>query len=291
MSAEDRRVRLLVFGDSWAMGERVDTWPELIAARSSGRTVNCAVGHSTSASLSGQWQEALFHLDEAGGLHEDALAIVHTGGNDLYFANPLSLLTLVASGAAIRLGCYRNYATMSPLLQHIAGNIAALVCSAYKRGVQRFIIAGVPLTTAMPMVRFSAAKLGVPGCLAMASSVLGLASAAILASIRGIYEQLERERSAPMPLALVVDETRLIEQALSHSDDDAQHHFWDDATHPSQAMHAVLADEVLALARAELHDSLDSSIAEANSSSKGGATETTHILHHRTPTQHEAMQS
>jgi hypothetical protein len=80
LSRSSEGVKWLIFGDSWAYCEMLNTWPETLAWAEGGQTVNVAIGSSTSASLLEQLEQAIAAIKAApGGLHDDATAIIHTG--------------------------------------------------------------------------------------------------------------------------------------------------------------------------------------------------------------------
>ena len=80
LSRSSEGVKWLIFGDSWACCEMLNTWPETLAWAEGGQTVNVAIESSTSASLLEQLEQAIAAIKTApGGLHDDATAIIHTG--------------------------------------------------------------------------------------------------------------------------------------------------------------------------------------------------------------------
>lgn len=141
--------RWLLFGDSWVISDNSGSWPELVAWADGGRTLNCAVGHSTSAALDGQLEQAEAVIARSdGGLHERATAIVHTGGNDLFFSTASQQASVAAAGAALVSSCgvCEGCALLSPPVRAFSRRVHALLRGLVRLGLRRFVIAGVPLT-------------------------------------------------------------------------------------------------------------------------------------------------
>ena len=89
---EAHELDLLIFGDSWARDAALDTWPELLARRLRWRSANFAVPYSGSADLQRQLRRLHSRLEQSEeACSLDCVAIVHTGGNDLFHASPAAL--------------------------------------------------------------------------------------------------------------------------------------------------------------------------------------------------------
>ena len=144
--------RLLLFGDSWAKCESIydDAWPELLGQTLGWRVVNLAAGHSDSGRLQAQ-AGALERLVERGlELHEECVALVHTGGNDLWYASGTQFAGTGLLGLVATCGCS---CFSPPLLRQIAQNIRGLSERLHDiLGVRRFVWVGIPFTPALPMI-------------------------------------------------------------------------------------------------------------------------------------------
>ena len=104
-AADDGRVTLLVFGDSYVADPLVQrTWPILLADRLGWRSANFAVPGSGSGTLGRQLERAA-RLVRSGelALHPNAWALVHTGGNDLMRASAPALGVLLKAAVATAL--------------------------------------------------------------------------------------------------------------------------------------------------------------------------------------------
>ena len=98
MAADSSAGQLLIFGDSWACSQGDDrTWPELLADRLGWTSLNAAEPSSNSRSLLSQ---ALWLQWMGESVSADAWAIVHTGGNDLYFAPERQFGSFLGVGTA-----------------------------------------------------------------------------------------------------------------------------------------------------------------------------------------------
>lgn len=252
------RVRWLIFGDSWATGDMVDTWPEIIASKYGGRALNFAAPHSSSIALLEQLDEVTAFLAASdASLNEDATAIIHAGGNDLYFSSPTGQVSVAAVGFLLR--CLGRAAdasaciSLSPPVQAFARNLHVLLRGLTKVGVHRFVVAGVPLTARMPFIPTAVGRLGVPGALHFCSSVMRASNAAMMTGIETAFNSLERSVFNELQLCVLVDEARAIESIVDHACSvDSNHRYWHDGSHPSQLLHDALALEVTR----QMHESL-----------------------------------
>lgn len=190
---------VIILGDSWARSEDayIDTWAELLArpphAPDGGRRrcLNFACAHSGSAELKRQLYRLFKTLEQAEeeGLQDDALAIIHTGGNDLYFSSPVQLVAVAASGvlqtgfARLMLGLVALRCVWLGLVLGAHGaalrflSLAAALCAIlwgslrrptlvgslragllhatrelHEVGVRRFVLSGLPLSIRMPFI-------------------------------------------------------------------------------------------------------------------------------------------
>ena len=142
-SADDGRVTMLVFGDSYVADPLVPrTWPILLADRLGWRAANFAVPGSGSSTLSRQLDRAA-RLVQAGELelHPNAWALVHTGGNDLMRSSvpALSVLLRAAVTTALPLcsggGARTLCDTITERVAALAEGLEALGVPACWRGV------------------------------------------------------------------------------------------------------------------------------------------------------------
>ena len=123
--AREPPARLLVFGDSWAAGDGcTPAWPEVMAERLGWSTLNFAEGHSCSSGLAEQARSLQRTFALGHPLHDDAWAIIHTGGNDLWFAPTREFAAVAAAGVASAACCWRW--EPPALLQAIATNVLEL---------------------------------------------------------------------------------------------------------------------------------------------------------------------
>ena len=290
-------IRLLIFGDSWASAEYgdIDTWPELLAERHfSGRVLNFAQPFAGSNNL--DWQlkrlKMMLMASSQGGdgdiLHPEALAIVHCGGNDLYHASPYSLAHVAAVSPCCGL-------VLPPLAKALAANLQSFVEGLIELRVCRVALAGVPLTAHVPMIAAPAQKLPFPN---LGAAAIGLVmrgcNTVLLAAMRAGLEDAQRASGVSLEVGVCVDEASAInavcarssrrgEQLGKHSSSDPM---WYDISHPSQALHTALADEL----HAQLSGALPSALAlkaDAGDREALWESETSGLL--PTPTQRAAM--
>lgn len=142
-------VRLIIFGDSWAKTETATrTWPELLGDRLGWTTVNVALPGSNSSLLQLQGEILLSYLSRRGQeVHEDAWALIHTGGNDLLAGRPEQLLGYVTSALGRMLCCGAPCCGTAPVLDHVAANVQELVAQLYAQlGVRNVLLVRPPLT-------------------------------------------------------------------------------------------------------------------------------------------------
>ena len=234
--------RLFIFGDSWASADYgdVDTWPELLSARyydQHGKSINLAQAYCGSDGL--DWQLKRLRMDMAASSASSLatapsaldLAIIHVGGNDLYHATPKALAAIAACG-----GCCGRL--LPPLALRLAANLQTLVEGLIRIGVRRVVLVGVPLTANVPMIAKPAS--GVPGLVSCVGCIMGGCNRVLLAAMRKALEDAQTSTRVPLHTAIVLDEARAIDEAHATADDAPR--LWHDVSHPSQALHAMLAD-------------------------------------------------
>ena len=110
-------------------------------------TLNFAEEYSCSSGLAEQARSLrTFALGHP--LHDDAWAIIHTGGNDLWFAPTREFAAVAAAASRAR----RAAGGGAPaLLQAIATNVLELA-TARGMGVRNVAFVGIPLTAQMPLI-------------------------------------------------------------------------------------------------------------------------------------------
>lgn len=234
--------RLYIFGDSWASADYgdIDTWPELLSARhyaQHGKSINMAQAYCGSDGL--DWQLKRLRMDlaasSASGLASAPsaldLAIIHAGGNDLYHATPKALAAIAACG-----GCCGRL--LPPLALRLATNLQTLVEGLIRIGIRRIAIVGVPLTANVPLIARPAS--GVPGLVSWLGCVMGGCNRVLLAAMHKALEDAQNSTRVALHTAVVLDEARAIDETHATADDAPR--LWYDVSHPSQALHAMLAD-------------------------------------------------
>lgn len=165
-------VALVLFGDSWVNSEDgyIDTWPELLGQGWGRRTLNLATPSSGSVALGTQLKRLEKMVEHGEELDAEAIAIVHTGGNDLYFSSPLSLVAVAGVGAVG--GCCCTLPCQPMLARSLSANLRALVAGLAELGIRHVVLVGVPLTARMPFIPDAMASLGLPGGMTGANRLL-----------------------------------------------------------------------------------------------------------------------
>ena len=285
-------IRLLIFGDSWASAEYgdIDTWPELLAERHChGHVLNLAQPYAGSDNLDWQIKRlkmlllARTQVGEEEVLHPEALAIIHSGGNDLYHASPLAL----AHVAAVSPCCGR---VLPPLAKVLASNLQRCIEGLIELRVCRVALVGVPLTACVPLIAEPAQQLPFP---TLGTAAIGLVmcgcNAVLLAAMRQGLADAQRASGVSLEVALCVDEASSINAVCARSRREGEpgecssDRMWYDISHPSQALHTALANEL----HAQLCSALPSpSELKPDRESESDA-ETNRLL--PTPTQRAAM--
>ena len=198
--AREPPARLLVFGDSWAAGDGcTPAWPEVMAERLGWSTLNFAEGHSCSSGLAEQARSLQRTFALGHPLHDDAWAIIHTGGNDLWFAPTREFAAVAAAGVASAACCWRW--EPPALLQGIATNVLELATRLRGMGVRNVAFVGIPLTAQMPLI----AKLtGSLERLPVVGAVGGAASARLMAHLNAMHQRaLDHARRRFVQIATV----------------------------------------------------------------------------------------
>ena len=228
--------RLLIFGDSWASADYgdIDTWAELLSERCYGNSsINLAQAYCGSDGL--EWQLKRLQMDLASSGHsatcEDDLAIVHVGGNDLYHATPGALAAIAASGGCCGL-------LLPPLALRLAENLRVLLEGLMRLGVRRIAVVGVPLTANVPMIARPAS--GVPGLVSCISCIMAGCNRVLLSAMHKALADAQAATRVDLDIAVVLNEARAIDEAHATAADAAR--LWHDVSHPSQALHSLLAD-------------------------------------------------
>ena len=223
---------LVVFGDSWA--SNADCWPELLAARFGWKCINVAAAYSSSEHLISQFHtfEMLHDEDEKASV---VMAVIHTGGNDLYHCGPLALASVAVYGTCCCCGPLAQLYEPG-VVRGLASNVATLVDLLSDAGVRRVVIAGVPLTSSMPYIANGARAL--PGGVAAAASIMRRCNALFLASLRRRVSNAKRTQ--PLDLVVCLDEALAIDQVVD-GPNGPNEAWWDDVSHPSEALHMELA--------------------------------------------------
>ena len=249
--------RLLIFGDSWARADPIPTWPALVAAELGWSTLNLAMPGSGSRDLRQQAESLAARLQRGTPrVHEDAWAIVHTGGNDILRSSGRELIGFVASVAARALCPCACCCPLAPL-ELVAANVADLLATLHDRhGVKNFVLVGLPLAPQMPLLaRMTEQLLGEGACVQRVGGfVLWRLAAISHGSLRSVLRAFERERRADgaAPTGIVVDERSAIVEALGGDGGSSADRFWFDGLHPSPEGHRALAAHLVPLLRPSL---------------------------------------
>lgn len=245
---------LVVFGDSWAnSADHIHTWPEMLATRWGRTLINLAMPHSGSDQLHVQQRDLCLLLSDRC-LGEDDLAIIHTGGNDLYFSQPSSLAALALSGPFAGLFA-------SQIGRSLSANVQDLVQGLIKLGVRHIACVGVPLSTKMPFIAKPVAELGAARlALCLARCVMRSSNRALLTAMHAGVADAQRASGINLHTAHCIDEARAIERVIDADPTRDEDTWWEDASHPSQALHTALAD-VLQVELAHALDAARSSLA------------------------------
>lgn len=229
---EAHELDLLIFGDSWARDAALDTWPELLARRLRWRSANFAVPYSGSADLQRQLRRLHSRLEHSSEevCSLDCVAIVHTGGNDLFHASPAALAAVVASG-----GCCG--ALLPEVVRTLASNVRDFLQGLLALGVRHIVLVGVPLTVSMPFIADPVAA--VPGALCLSRAVMRGCNAVLIAGLRrALAEAQQRSSDMRVLTGVCLDEAAAIDAAVGAAPGDD---WWEDVSHPSQALHEALA--------------------------------------------------
>lgn len=290
---------LLVFGDSWANSSdpTIDTWPEVVARRWGWRLINLAEPHSGSDGLDRQFMQLCrASREHPVPFNEHDLAIVHTGGNDLYYSTPSSLAAVALSGPVANV--------FAPHIgRSLSAHVKALVMGLLELGVRRIACVGVPLSTHMPFIAQPVAELGIPSVLmCLARCVMRSSNRVLLTALRSALADGQRDSGKRLLLSECLDEASAIDRVLEADAPTSQpaeaearrawrasHLWWEDASHPSQALHAALANVM----QVQLRAALDAGMVPPRAKEKPivAATEddVTVSLLPRTPMQREAI--
>ena len=145
-------IRLLLFGDSWVRDGDMTTWPEQIGDMLGWPTVNVALPGSHSGTLPLQYsllQRMLSH--QRRGIHSDAWALVHAGGNDILHSRPEKLVALVGKMLCCGtcLPCVSELGSLDAALANVR-ELCLRLRDDY--GVQNVAFCGLPLTMRLPVV-------------------------------------------------------------------------------------------------------------------------------------------
>ena len=225
--------RLVVLGDSWVCS---DTWPEIVARRWKWESINLAKPHSGSSMLSHQ-----LHLlnsmvanardDNMQLLDEDVVAIIHTGGNDLYFAPPAEVAAL--AGAAVS-GCHH---CKHPLIvSRLTTNVQRAVIQLMELGCRRIALVGVPLCARMPFIAQPVANIPFGSCVARV--VMQACNSLLISGLRRSLDEAQGSTDTTLQLAMCLDEAAALDTVLSRAN--SPEDMWEDISHPTYALHAAL---------------------------------------------------
>ena len=140
MTVPCSHVQTRSLADSWAQSQDcIRTWPELLGDRFGWRTCNLAVPHSGSDALSSQCQSIERRVENGMELESEAWAIIHTGGNDLYYSTPAEIGALVVAGFAHKAGC--GVCTLRPaLITRLCDHVQAAVRRLYSLGIRHIVL-------------------------------------------------------------------------------------------------------------------------------------------------------
>ena len=270
---------LLFFGDSWASSaDMIETWPELLGRRWGWRIVNLATPYSGSTGL----QEQLLELCRVvkyrpnQPLTDDDLAIVHTGGNDLYHSGGLALGAIALSGA-----CAGWYAPSAA--RGISANMQLLVEGLITLGVRRVVLAGVPLSTKMPFLA-KPITASAPWALSFATCVLRGCNATLLAAMQTALSEAERTSGIALHLGTTLDEALALDGILELPPPPGED-WWEDVSHPSQALHGALAEAL----QSKLKKAMDTPRMSPNLRRKAPEESEVQLSLLSTPAEREAM--
>ena len=264
---------LLIFGDSWASSvDCIDTWPELIGQRWRWQLLNLAEPHSGSNRLNAQLRTLCESQLARDSITADDIAIIHTGGNDLYFCPPSSLAAVAASGAACSV-CPSRVATA------LSRNLQSLIEGLITLGIRRYALSGVPLSARMPFIKEPVEQLNVPGASTAATWLMRWSNRALLSAMRSALDSA----STPLECAVCLDEATAIDEALDCAEST---NMWEDISHPSQALHTALADAFAPMLRAAMQGVAPRQKGPLQAASAG---EVELLLPRATPREREAM--
>jgi len=174
------------------------------------------------------------------------VAIVHTGGNDLYHSAPGELAAVVAKGVS------PSWCVQSKVCAALASNLTAHAQGLHALGVRKLFLVGVPLVVGMPFIAQGVGE--TPCALRALGCVMSMSNAALLAAMR--HAIVEAQRRGSWLVATTVDETRVVDGVLRDREPPAGLYdlWWQDESHPSQALHDAMADVLLTTLRNALEE-------------------------------------
>ena len=202
-----------------ARADPIPTWPALVAAELGWSTLNarCRAAAAATAPAGGRSRRGAAAARDAQ-VHEDAWAIVHTGGNDILRSSGRELIGFVASVAARALCAVRVLlpARAAGARRRQRRRPAGDASRPPRR--EEFRARRAPLAPQMPLLaRMTEQLLGEGACVQRVGGfVLPAAGGDRYGSLRSVLRAFERERRADgaAPTGIVVDERSAIVEAL-----------------------------------------------------------------------------
>ena len=238
-AGSERMPILLVFGDSWAnSADHIHTWPELLARHWGWRLINLALPHSGSDALHVQMRDLCHLLAGHPGttLGAEDLAIIHTGGNDLYYSQPSSLAAVAITGPFA--------SVFAPHIgRSLSYNVQTLSIGLLNLGVRHIVCCGVPLSVKMPFIAKPVAELGVARlAMCLARCVMRSSNHTLLTAMRTGLTDGQRASGTRLRTAYCINEASAIDRVIDADPGREECGWWEDQSHPSQALHAALAE-------------------------------------------------
>lgn len=241
-------VRLLIFGDSWARSAvpGMRTWPQLLGDQLEWRSLNVAMPGSSSVLLSAQADTVAAKLLEGGlTLHEDAWALVHTGGVDMLRGMSTDFYSFAINASLSSLCCCSPCCCRMDVFEEVADNVEALVHRLRDElGVRHIILVGLPLSIATPFTAsFLDAVFRERPCLRFAAGfVVQRLNHVHMAALRRRLARLHRGSID----GVVFDEAAAIDACIGAHDGAFDKRLWADGLHPTQLGHEALGEQGIA---------------------------------------------
>lgn len=243
-------VKMLIFGDSLVRSHVADlkTWPELLAERLDFPSINAAIPGCDSTRLSLQLDLLMQLLEETGAtVHEDAWALIHSGGNDIISSVQSDFLGLVTSAAGSALCCCSPCCCKIKTMEEAAKNIEELVVRLNEElGIHNVILVGPPITPNFPLVgQILHVAFGGKRCLFwMMHLVVRRANSIYNRRLARILRPFRKSPCDDTAHGVVLDEANAIDACIDGNVVSIEE-MWADPVHLSQAGHEAIAEEML----------------------------------------------